>query len=228
MWTCYVFAQSTRLLLNLRAHDRSRFIDDMMACYWGISVIAPWLASLAVFVSVHPSSLTSTASLVRLQARWLICACDVRTHQHVTVGKYVCVHVHLIIPVFADPCETKRSVEILWHFLWKIACPHIFSTQLSTVMKEWKSDKWAVHSKEETFFSTCCSWARRETCSPKKQDQNVSVYCCCSLQLLSLTNHCLLPSAGPLCHITIVIKIFLLAVATVKYFWVLWHSLIAF
>lgn len=48
---------------------------DMMACYGGISVISPWLASLAVFMSVYPSSLTSTTSLVCSQARWLICVC---------------------------------------------------------------------------------------------------------------------------------------------------------
>lgn len=60
-----------------RKHVRSELIDDsltdMVACYGVISVIFPWLESLAAFVSVSPSSLTSTTSLVHSWVRWSIC-----------------------------------------------------------------------------------------------------------------------------------------------------------
>lgn len=95
----------------------------MVAYYGGISVISPWLASLAAFMCVSPSSLTSTASLERSWVRWLICVCESVlcashvgpwTHNCLRVCVCVWVRVGEIISVFTDLCQSWRSVEFLW------------------------------------------------------------------------------------------------------------------
>lgn len=143
----------------------------MMACYRGISVISPWLASLAAFKSASPSSLTSTTSLASrvIDLGMRVCwACGPWTHERL----HVCVYVEEIISVFTDPCQAQRSVEFLWYFLRMIPRPHIFSTHLSAAMKEWTSDNWTVQSKEQqkvqkdssnAFSIYILYWQGRET-----------------------------------------------------------------